>query len=113
MIETPSAVLISDILAEHVDFFSIGTNDLTGYIMAVDRGNFRVSHLYNAFQQSVLRAIEITINNAKEKGIMVGICGEAAADEKLVNRLIELGIDELSVSPSSILSVRKAICEAE
>lgn len=111
MIETPSAVLISDILADEVDFFSIGTNDLTGYTMAVDRGNALVSHLYDAFQPSVLRAIEMTIKNAKKAGIQVGMCGEAAADVKLIPRLIEWGLDEFSVTPSCILRTRKAICE--
>ena len=111
MIETPSAVLISDSLAKEVDFFSIGTNDLTGYIMAVDRGNANVSSLYDTFQPSVLRAIEMTIKNAKQAGIQVGMCGEAAADERLIPKLIEWGLDEFSVTPSSILQTRKTICE--
>lgn len=111
MIETPSAVLISDILAKEVDFFSIGTNDLTGYTMAVDRGNTKVCKLYDAMQPSVLRAIEMTIRNAKRAGISVGMCGEAAADTRLIPKLIEWGLDEFSVSPSSILQTRKAICE--
>lgn len=111
MIETPSAVLISDLLAKEVDFFSIGTNDLTGYTMAVDRGNAKVSNLYDAHQPSVLRAIEMTIKNAKAAGIQVGMCGEAAADESLIPQLIEWGLDEFSVTPSSILQTRKTICE--
>ena len=111
MIETPSAVLISDLLAKEVDFFSIGTNDLTGYTMAVDRGNSRVSSLYDVFQPSVLRAIEITIKNAKNEGIQVGMCGEAASDSRLIPLLLEWGLDEFSVTPSSILQTRKAICE--
>lgn len=111
MIETPSAVLISDMLAREVDFFSIGTNDLTGYTMAVDRGNARVSRLYDPFQPSVLRAIEMTIKNAKAAGITVGMCGEAASDTRLIPKLIEWGLDEFSVAPGSILSTRKAICE--
>lgn len=111
MIETPSAVLISDLLAKEVSFFSIGTNDLTGYTMAVDRGNAKVSQLYDAFQPSVLRAIEMTIKNAKKAGIKVGMCGEAAADVKLIPKLIEWGLDEFSVSSESILRTRKAICE--
>lgn len=111
MIETPSAVMISDVLADEVDFFSIGTNDLTGYIMAVDRGNSKVSNLYNVFQPSVMKAIEITIKNAKKAGIPVGMCGEAAADAGLIPHLIEWGLDEFSVSPSSILQTRKIICE--
>lgn len=111
MIETPSAALISDLLAKEVDFFSIGTNDLTGYIMAVDRGNANVSKLYDAKQTAVLRAIEMTIKNAKKAGIMVGMCGEAAADENLIPKLIEWGLDEFSVTPSSILQTRKNICQ--
>lgn len=111
MIETPSAVLISDLLAEEVDFFSIGTNDLTGYTMAVDRGNANVSNLYDTFQPSVMRAIEMTIKNAKKAGIQVGMCGEAAADARLIPSLIEWGLDEFSVTPGSILQTRKTICE--
>lgn len=111
MIETPSAVLISDLLAKEVDFFSIGTNDLTGYTMAVDRGNANVSRLYDTFQPAVMRAIEITIKNAKKAGIQVGMCGEAASDIKLIPKLIEWGLDEFSVSPGSILQTRKTICE--
>lgn len=111
MIETPAAVLISDILAREAEFFSIGTNDLTGYTMAVDRGNAKVCNLYDAMQPAVLRAIEITIKNAKREGIQVGMCGEAAADTRLIPKLIEWGLDEFSVNPGSILQTRKAICE--
>lgn len=111
MIETPAAVLISDLLAKEVDFFSIGTNDLTGYTMAVDRGNAAVSRLYDTNQQAVLRAIEITIKNAKAQGVTVGMCGEAACDLTLIPQLVEWGLDEFSVSPSSILQTRKCICE--
>ena len=110
MIETPSAALISDLLAKEAAFFSIGTNDLTGYTMAVDRGNANVSYLYDVFQPAVLRAIEMTIKNAKAAGIQVGMCGEAAADERLIPKLIEWGLDEFSVTPSSILQTRKSIC---
>ncbi|MBQ7160308.1 MAG: phosphoenolpyruvate--protein phosphotransferase, partial [Clostridia bacterium] len=113
MVETPSAALISDLLAKEAAFFSIGTNDLTGYTMAVDRGNAKVSHLYDAFQPSVLRAIEMTIKNAKAAGIMVGMCGEAAADPRLIPKLVEWGLDEFSVTPSSILRTRKNICDCE
>lgn len=113
MVETPSAALISDLLAKEAAFFSIGTNDLTGYTMAVDRGNAKVSHLYDAFHPSVLRAIEMTIKNAKAAGIMVGMCGEAAADTNLIPKLVEWGLDEFSVTPSSILQTRKNICECE
>ena len=111
MIETPAAVFISELLAKEVSFFSIGTNDLTGYTMAVDRGNAKVKNLYDVFQPSVLRAIETTIKNAKAAGIQVGLCGEAAADSKLIPLLIEWGLDEFSVSPGSILQTRKTICE--
>ena len=113
MIETPAAALISDLLAREVEFFSIGTNDLTGYTMAVDRGNAKVAHLYDAFKPGVLRAIEMTIKNAKAAGIMVGMCGEAAANSKLIPKLVEWGLDEFSVTPSSILQTRKTICETE
>ena len=113
MIETPSAALISDILAKEVAFFSIGTNDLTGYTMAVDRGNVAVSKLYDAMQPSVLRAIEMTIKSANEANIPVGMCGEAAADERLIPMLVKWGLDEFSVSPSSILQTKKLICECE
>lgn len=113
MVETPAAVFISDLLAKEVAFFSIGTNDLTGYTMAVDRGNAKVGKLYDSFQPSVLRAIEMTIKNAKAAGIQVGMCGEAAADPKLISKLVEWGLDEFSVSPGNILATRKAICECE
>lgn len=113
MIETPAAAFISDLLAKEVDFFSIGTNDLTGYIMAVDRGNSKVIGLYDTFQSAVLRAIEMTVKNAKAAGIQVGMCGEAAADTKLIPMLLEWGLDEFSVSPNSILQTRKTICECE
>lgn len=113
MIETPSAVLISDLLAQHAAFFSIGTNDLTGYTMAVDRGNSKISYLYDVFQPAVLRAIEMTIKNAKKAGIQVGMCGEAATNEKLIPKLVEWGLDEFSVTPSSILATRKNICNCD
>ncbi|MDO4478410.1 MAG: phosphoenolpyruvate--protein phosphotransferase [Lachnospiraceae bacterium] len=113
MIETPAAALISDLLAQEVSFFSIGTNDLTGYTMAADRGNPHVANLYDAMQPSVLRAIEMTIKNAKSAGIMVGMCGEAAADERMIPMLIEWGLDEFSVTPTNILQTRKLICENE
>ena len=113
MVETPSAAIISDLLAEEAAFFSIGTNDLTGYTMAVDRGNANVSNLYDPIQPAVLRAIEMTIKNAKKAGIQVGMCGEAAADERLIPQLVEWGLDEFSVSPSSILQTRKNICNCK
>lgn len=113
MIETPAAVLISDLLAEEVEFFSIGTNDLTGYTMAVDRGNAKVSGLYDTFQPAVLRAIELTIKNAKKAGIEVGMCGEAAADSALIPKLLEWGLDEFSVSPAAYFRRAKQYVKAK
>ncbi|HPZ00299.1 MAG TPA: phosphoenolpyruvate--protein phosphotransferase, partial [Clostridiales bacterium] len=111
MVETPAAALTSDLLAKEAAFFSIGTNDLTGYIMAVDRGNAKVADLYHVMQPAVLKAIEMTIKSAKAAGIPVGMCGEAAADPALTGKLLQWGLDEFSVSPSSILKTRKAILE--
>ena len=111
MVETPAAAINSDELATWADFFSIGTNDLTGYVMAVDRGNAAVAGLYDIMQPAVLRAIEMTIKNAKKAGIPVGMCGEGAADQRLIPKLLEWGLDEFSVSPSSILRTRKIISE--
>lgn len=113
MIETPSAVMISDDLAKIVDFFSIGTNDLTGYTMVADRGNKEVAYLYNEYNTAVLKSIEMTIKNAKKAGIPVGMCGEAACNEKMISKLLEWGLDEFSVSSSSILKTRKIICQSE
>ena len=113
MIETPAAVLIADELAEIAEFFSIGTNDLTGYVMAVDRGNGRVSGLYSVHRPAVLRAIEMTVKSAKKAGIPVGMCGESAADRELIPSLVKWGLDEFSVTPNSILGTRRAICECE
>lgn len=113
MIETPAAVLIADELAKIADFFSIGTNDLTGYVMAVDRGNGKVSGLYSVQKPAVLKAIEMTIKSAKNAGIPVGMCGESAADSELIPKLAEWGLDEFSVTPNSILKTRKKICECE
>ena len=113
MIETPAAVLIADGLAKIAEFFSIGTNDLTGYVMAVDRGNGRVSNLYSVHKKAVLKAIEMTISSAKRAGIPVGMCGESAADRELIPQLVKWGLDEFSVTPNSILSTRKAICECK
>ena len=111
MIETPAAVLIADELAQIADFFSIGTNDLTGYVMAVDRGNGKVTELYDVQKPAVLKAIEMTIKSAKNAGIPIGMCGEAAADAALIPKLIEWGLDEFSVTPNLILNTRKEICE--
>lgn len=113
MIETPAAVLIADELAKIADFFSIGTNDLTGYVMAVDRGNGKVSGLYSVQKPAVLKAIEMTVKSAKNAGIPVGMCGESAADSELIPKLVEWGLDEFSVTPNSILRTRKEICECD
>ena len=111
MIETPAAVAIADQLADEADFFSIGTNDLTGYMMACDRGNADVGYLYSSFQPAVLRAVERTIRCGKEKKIPVKMCGEAAADPMMIPLLISFGLNEFSVSPPSVLRVRKCISE--
>jgi phosphotransferase system enzyme I (PtsI) len=111
MTETAASAVIADILAKEADFFSIGTNDLTGYTMAVDRGNAKVAYLYSAFQPAVLRSIKRIIECGKKEGIMVGMCGEAAADPMLVPVLLAWGLDEFSVSPTSILATRKVMSE--
>ncbi|MGN1131391.1 MAG: phosphoenolpyruvate--protein phosphotransferase [Ruminococcus sp.] len=109
MIETPAAAVIADILAQEADFFSIGTNDLTGYTMAVDRGNPDVAYLYSPFQPAVLRMIKKTIEDGNAKEIPVGMCGEAASDPLLIPLLISFGLDEFSVSATSVLKTRKII----
>lgn len=109
MVETPAASHIADLLAEEADFFSIGTNDLTGYTMAVDRGNADVAYLYSAFQPAVLRSIKKIIEDGKD--IMVGMCGEAAADPLLIPLLLAFGLDEFSVSATSVLKTRKIISQ--
>ncbi|HQO06228.1 MAG TPA: phosphoenolpyruvate--protein phosphotransferase [Fervidobacterium sp.] len=107
MVETPSAAIISDMLAEEVDFFSIGSNDLIQYTLVIDRTNDKVSYLYNPLHPAVLRLIKLTVDNAHKKGIEVGVCGEIASDLNMVPILIGLGVDELSVSPSKVLNVKK------
>ena len=109
MIETPSAAILADVIAKEVDFFSIGTNDLTGYIMAVDRGNSDVAYLYSAFSPAVLRMIRHIISEGKKAGIPVGMCGEGAADPLLIPLLISFGLDEYSVNPTSLLATRREI----
>ena len=111
MIETPAASLIADILAKEADFFSIGTNDLTGYTMCVDRGNADVAYLYSPFQPAVLRSIKHIIECGNRENIMVGMCGEAAADPMLIPLLISFGLNEFSVSATSVLATRKAISQ--
>lgn len=109
MIETPSACLIADILAKESDFFSIGTNDLTQYTMAVDRGNPDVAYLYSAYNPAVIRSIKHIIDCAKAENIPVGMCGETASDSLMIPILLSFGLDEFSVSPTSILATRKEI----
>ena len=109
MIETPAAALTADIFAKEADFFSIGTNDLTGYTMAADRGNANVAYLYSPFNPSVLRSIKYIISEAKKAGITVGMCGEGAADPMLIPLLISFGLDEYSVTPTSVLATRREI----
>ena len=109
MMETSAACMIADLLAKEAAFFSIGTNDLTGYTMAVDRGNAKVAYLYSTYQPAVLRAIKRIIECGKKEGIMVGMCGEAAADPKLIPLLLAFGLDEFSVSATSVLKTRKTI----
>jgi len=106
MVEIPAVAIHSDILAKEVDFFSIGTNDLIQYTLAVDRGNQNISHLYTQYHPAVLKLIKMTIENGHKEGIWVGMCGEAAGDEKLIPILLAMGLDEFSMSPSSILKAR-------
>lgn len=111
MIETPAASLIADLLAKEADFFSIGTNDLTQYTMAVDRGNAKVAYLYSAYNPAVLRSMKNIIEAANAAGIMVGMCGEAAADPLLIPLLISFGLGEFSVSATSVLATRGTIAK--
>jgi phosphotransferase system enzyme I (PtsI) len=111
MIEVPSAALISDILAKEVDFFSIGTNDLMQYIYAVDRTNSSVEYLYNPFHPALLRLIRLVIESGHKSGIAVAMCGEAAANEKLIPLLLGMELDEFSVSSGSLLKIKKIITQ--
>lgn len=109
MIETPAAVMISDLLAKEVDFFSIGTNDLTQYTLAIDRQNPKLDHIYDAHHPAVLRMIQMVVDNAHKGGCWVGICGELAADPSLIGEFIKMGVDEVSVAPNLVLSVRDKV----
>lgn len=109
MIETPAAVMISDLLAKEVDFFSLGTNDLTQYTLAIDRQNPKLDEIYNPHHEAVLRMIKLVVDNGHKEGIWVGICGELGADITLTEEFINMGVDELSVTPSMILKIRKKI----
>ena len=111
MIETPAAVMISDQLAKEVDFFSIGTNDLTQYTLAIDRQNTALDEFYDPHHPAVLRMISMVVNNAHKAGIWAGICGELGADRELTKEFLVMGVDELSVSPGNILPIRKIVRE--
>lgn len=111
MIETPAAAIISDRLAEEVDFFSIGTNDLTQYLLAIDRQNTSLDEFYDSHHPAVLRMISMVVENAHEAGIWVGICGELGADFELTREFLAMGVDELSVTPGRILPIRKIVIE--
>ena len=111
MIETPAAAVISDKLAKEVDFFSIGTNDLTQYTLAVDRQNQKLEGICDTHHEALLRLIEMTVKNAHEAGIWVGICGELGADTELTEWFLKIGVDELSVAASAVLKVRRAVRE--
>ena len=113
MVETPAAVMMSEELAELVDFFSIGTNDLTQYTLAIDRQNERLDDFYNPHHEAVLRMIQMTIDGAHKAGKWVGICGELGADPELTERFVRMGIDELSVAPPLVLGIRSRICGME
>jgi phosphotransferase system enzyme I (PtsI) len=113
MIETPAAVIISDELAKMVDFFSIGTNDLTQYTLAIDRQNTNLDDFYDSHHPAVLRMIKMVADNAHKAGIWAGICGELGADTTLTEQFIAMGIDELSVSASKVLAIRKIIRETD
>ena len=113
MIETPAAALISDRLAPLVDFFSIGTNDLIQYTLACDRQNENLRSVYNPHHEAVFKLIEETCKNAHKNSIWVGVCGELAADSNVTSKLIESGVDELSVSPPYILPIRESIMKSD
>ncbi len=111
MIETPAAAIISDELAREVEFFSIGTNDLTQYTLAVDRQNQKLEKICDTHHKAVLKLIQMTVENGHKENIWVGICGELAGDTSLTRTFVDMGVDELSVSPAYVLELRKAIRE--
>jgi phosphotransferase system enzyme I (PtsI) len=113
MIETPAAAVISDLLAKEVDFFSIGTNDLTQYTLAIDRQNNKLDRFYDSHHEAILRLIKLVVDNAHKEGIWAGICGELGADTELTDTFLKMGVDELSVSPGYILPIRKIVRETE
>ena len=109
MIETPAAVIISEQLAKEVDFFSIGTNDLTQYTLAIDRQNAKLDNIYDSHHPAVLEMIRMTVENGHKGGCWVGICGELGADTTLTEDFLKMGVDELSVTPGSVLPIREII----
>lgn len=113
MIETPAAVMISDLLAKEVDFFSLGTNDLTQYTLAIDRQNAKLDNIYDAHHPAILRMIQMVIDNGHKENCWVGICGELGADLTMTEKFLKMGIDELSVSPAAVLPVKKIIRETD
>lgn len=113
MIETPAAVMISDELAKMVDFFSIGTNDLTQYTLAIDRQNAKLDDFYDSHHPAILKMIQIVVDSAHKEGKWAGICGELGADMELTKTFVEMGLDELSVAPSMILKLRQIIREMD
>ena len=113
MIETPAAAIMSAQLAKEVDFFSVGTNDLTQYTLAIDRQNPNLDAFYDAHHPAVLELLRQVAHNAHEAGIWAGICGELGAVASLTETFLEMGYDELSVSPGRVLELRKKVCESE
>jgi phosphotransferase system enzyme I (PtsI) len=111
MIETPAAVMMSEELAKEVDFFSIGTNDLTQYTLAIDRQNPSLDDFYDSHHPAVLKMIQMVVDNAHKAGIWAGICGELGADLSLTQEFLAMGVDELSVSPGRVLPIRKIVLE--
>ena len=111
MIETPAAAIISDELAKEVEFFSIGTNDLTQYTLAIDRQNQKLENICDTHHSAILRLIRMTVENGHKENAWVGICGELASDTSLTKTFVDMGVDELSVSPTYVLGLRKTIRE--
>jgi phosphotransferase system enzyme I (PtsI) len=113
MIETPAAAIMSDELAKHADFFSIGTNDLTQYTLAADRQNPQLAKLCRENTEGLMRLVSLTVANAHRAGIWVGVCGELAAEADFIEKFLNMGVDELSVAPSLVLHVREQIIETQ
>ena len=113
MIETPAAVMVSEELAKEVEFFSVGTNDLTQYTLAIDRQNAKLDKIYDAHHPAILRMLKMIVDNAHKAGAWAGICGELGSDTTLTETFLKMGFDELSVSPTFVLSVRKAVRDTD